>query len=143
MSNTISGLNTINSNATSSTGAAAAGSTLDTEAFMRLMVAQLSNQNPLQPMDDTQFYAQMAQLGTVQGIDNMQKSMQVSEASALLGKTVTASVTISNSNLSYNAAVKGTVMGLSNNNGTYTLSVKDATGNYWDVDLANITSVQN
>lgn len=138
--------NTINpkySSAVGSTGTAAAGSTLDTEAFMRLMVAQLSNQNPLQPMDDTQFYAQMAQLGTVQGIDNMQKSMQVSEASSLLGKTVTASVTVSTSSLSYNTSVKGTVMGLNNNNGTYSLSVKDAKGNYWDVNLANITSVQS
>ena len=138
MSNTI---NTLNLGSASSTGTAKAQSTLDTEAFMRLMVAQLSNQNPLQPMDDTQFYAQMAQLGTVQGIDNMQKSMQVSEASALLGKTVTATVTVSNANLSYSGVVKGTVTGLNNNNGKYTLSVKDATGNYWDVDLANLTSV--
>lgn len=140
MSNAI---NAINTSTTSASGTAQSQGTLDTEAFMRLMVAQLSNQNPLQPMDDTQFYAQMAQLGTVQGIDNMQKSMQVSEASALLGKTVSATVTVSNANLSYNASVKGTVMGLSNNNGTYTLSVKDSTGNYWDVNLSNITSVQN
>ena len=140
MSNTI---NTLNLGAQSSTGTAKAQSTLDTEAFMRLMVAQLSNQNPLQPMDDTQFYAQMAQLGTVQGIDNMQKSMQVSEASALLGKTVTATVTVSNPNSSYSGVVKGTVTGLNNNNGKYTLAVKDAAGNYWDVDLANLTSVQS
>lgn len=140
MSNNIGSINGLS---TSATGTAKSQSTLDSEAFMRLMVAQLANQNPLSPMDDTQFYAQMAQLGTVQGIDDMKKAMQVSEASSLLGKTVTANVTMSSADLSYNTTVSGTVTKLSNNNGSYTLSVKDAKGNYWDVDIANITSVQS
>ncbi len=61
----------------SAAGAASTGSTgqLDQNEFLQLMVAQLKNQNPTQPMDPTQFVGQLAQFSTVTGIENMQTSM--------------------------------------------------------------------
>jgi flagellar basal-body rod modification protein FlgD len=43
--------------------------------FMQLMIAQLRNQDPTQPMDPSNFLSQLAQFGTVSGIQNMQDSI--------------------------------------------------------------------
>ncbi len=65
--------------------------------FLKLMTAQLQNQDPLQPLDSTQFLSQMAQFGTVSGIDGLQKSFgrlsstltanQALQAAGLVGRT--------------------------------------------------------
>lgn len=66
--------------------------------FLELMVAQMSNQNPLEPQDNGEFLSQMAQFGTVDGIKELQSSFgelaqslhsnQALQASALVGRTV-------------------------------------------------------
>src|SRR6476659_9415016 len=43
--------------------------------FLRLMTEQLKNQDPLKPLDNSQFLGQLAQFSTVQGIDKMQNAM--------------------------------------------------------------------
>lgn len=43
--------------------------------FMQLMIAQLRNQDPTQPMDPSNFLSQLAQFGTVSGIQSMQDSI--------------------------------------------------------------------
>ena len=69
---------------------------------MELMVAQLENQDPTKPMDNFEFLSQIAQFGTVDGIQGLQKGFsdmssilyasQTLEASGLLGhKVVTGS----------------------------------------------------
>jgi len=55
-----------NSTTTASTTATSglvtgANATLDKTAFLKLLIEQLKNQDPLQPQDDTQFIAQLAQ----------------------------------------------------------------------------------
>lgn len=49
---------------------------LDQADFMRLMTTQLQHQDPLKPMDNSQMVAQMAQLSTVQGINNLNSTVQ-------------------------------------------------------------------
>jgi flagellar basal-body rod modification protein FlgD len=84
----------------SSTQSAATSGTLGKDDFLRLMVAQLRNQDPLNPMDNTQFVAQTAQFSSLEQLQNMNKSLDklaaaqtgnsgAVGASALLGKTVT------------------------------------------------------
>ncbi|MDT8405734.1 MAG: flagellar hook assembly protein FlgD [Methylococcales bacterium] len=68
------------------------------EDFLKLMTTQLSNQSPLDPADNSQFLAQMAQFATVSGIQDLQKSFtefagaissnQALQASSLVGKNV-------------------------------------------------------
>ncbi len=48
---------------------------LDQADFLRLMTTQLQHQDPLKPMDNSQMVAQMAQLSTVQGINDLNKSV--------------------------------------------------------------------
>lgn len=58
------------------------------DEFLKLLVAQLSNQDPLSPMDQEQFLAQLAQFSTVEGVRNIQTSQTRLQASSLLGQEV-------------------------------------------------------
>jgi len=61
---------------------AAKGSTQETEdRFLSLLVAQMKNQDPMNPLDNAQVTSQLAQLSTVQGIENMNKSLEALAAS--------------------------------------------------------------
>jgi flagellar basal-body rod modification protein FlgD len=48
---------------------------LDMNSFLTLMTAQLQNQDPLKPLDSTEFVAQLAQFSTVSGIQSMENSL--------------------------------------------------------------------
>ena len=67
---------------------------LDKDAFLRLLIAELANQDPLNPMDDREFIAQMAQFSTLEQMTNMTKalegmsSMQQYSAVSYVGKVV-------------------------------------------------------
>ena len=62
--------------ATSTTSTANANSTAATsDRFLKLLVTQLKNQDPLNPMDNAQLTSQLAQLSTVDGINKMNDSM--------------------------------------------------------------------
>ncbi len=65
--------------------------------FLQLLVAQLRNQDPLQPMQDGEFIAQMAQLNTVEQLTTMNNNLtefmnfnEMAQASSLIGKTIEA-----------------------------------------------------
>ena len=79
--------------------AAAAGSVeADTNKFMTLLVTQLKNQDPMNPLDNAQLTSQLAQLSTVTGVnklnttlESLKSSYQSSEAmqaSAMIGHSV-------------------------------------------------------
>lgn len=73
---------------------------LNKNDFLKLLVTQLKNQNPLEPQEDGDFIAQMAQFGTVDGIGKLNQnfeslasslqSNQALQASALVGRSVLA-----------------------------------------------------
>jgi flagellar basal-body rod modification protein FlgD len=64
--------------ATTGTGAAGGlGSSQDlAQTFLTLLVAQMNNQDPLNPVDNNQLTTQMAQISTVTGINNLNGSVQ-------------------------------------------------------------------
>jgi len=49
---------------------------LGKDAFLRLLIAQLQNQDPLNPMDDREFIAQMAQFSALEQMTNMNKTLE-------------------------------------------------------------------
>lgn len=51
------------------------------DRFLNLLVAQMKNQDPLNPLDNAQVTSQMAQLSTVQGIENMNATLESLAAS--------------------------------------------------------------
>lgn len=114
-------------------------SELDSETFMRLLTVQLANQNPLEPMNDRDFFAQMAQLGTVDGIGKLEDSMNVLQATNLIGKTITAVRPLTAGGT--NNIVTGTAEKLSIRNGEYYVGLKEADGGIVEVQISNIQSV--
>jgi flagellar basal-body rod modification protein FlgD len=63
-------------------------SDLGKQDFLELLVTQLQHQDPLQPMEDKDFIAQMAQFSSLEQMQNMNNSVAVSSAISLIGKTV-------------------------------------------------------
>jgi len=49
---------------------------LGQEDFLMLMTTQLKNQDPLKPADNAEFMSQLAQFGTVEGIDSLKAEVQ-------------------------------------------------------------------
>ena len=115
---------------------------LDMSTFIRLLSVQLSNQNPLEPMNDRDFFAQMAQLGQVQGMDKLEKSMQVSQAAAMMGKTVTAVRPMTESGMSDNYLATGVVEKLVIKNGEQRLMIREANGGMVEISFASIRSIE-
>lgn len=66
---------TSGSSSTASAAAKATKSALGSQDFMKLMMAQLKNQDPFKPVEPTEFLGQLAQFSTVTGIQEMQGSM--------------------------------------------------------------------
>ena len=68
------------------------------DRFLKLLVTQLKNQDPLNPMDNAQMTSQMAQISTVEGIDKLNATLkmilegsnenQAMQAAALVGHGV-------------------------------------------------------
>lgn len=63
---------------------------LDKDAFLNLMVTQLRNQNPLEPMDNTQFISQMAQFSALEQAQNSNKTIKMDSAYNMVNKLVKA-----------------------------------------------------
>jgi flagellar basal-body rod modification protein FlgD len=69
-------------NANSSSNANTPSTVADTQdRFLKLLVTQMKNQDPLNPMDNAQVTSQMAQLSTVTGIDKLNATLQALSAS--------------------------------------------------------------
>ena len=114
-------VNSINTGTSSTTGSNKTG-TIDKDAFMKMLIAQLQNQDPLNPMDGTQFAAQLAQFSSVEqlsnvntNLTNMMSSLNASsnaQMANLVGTTVTA---------------QGNTTQVSNSTGTLTYNLSGAT----------------
>ena len=64
------------------------GNTLDKDAFLQLLVAQMKYQDPLEPTSNTEYISQYATFSELEQMQNMSASMDLFRASALVGQTV-------------------------------------------------------
>ncbi|MGY3075653.1 flagellar basal-body rod modification protein FlgD [Bradyrhizobium sp. LM6.10] len=79
---------TSSTTSTSSTG-------VDYNTFLQLLIAEMKNQDPTNPMDTSQYMSQFAQLSSVEQamqtntkLDSLLSSQSLSQADGLIGKTV-------------------------------------------------------
>ena len=115
---------------------------LGKQDFLKLLMAQLQNQDPMKPMDDTQMIAQMAQFSALEASQQLNATMQTSnnmqtvlQAGALIGKYIQANQP---DGTSTTGAV--TSVGLSTTNGVTSPTIQI---NGKDVDYGTITTVSS
>jgi len=78
--------NPATTSATGSTGSLGPGGRLDKQAFLMLLVAQLKNQDPLNPMQDREFIAQLAQLNALEQLQQLNETIAAMAQHAALGQ---------------------------------------------------------
>jgi flagellar basal-body rod modification protein FlgD len=85
---------------------AASAATVDYESFLKLLVAQMKNQDPTAPMESTEYVAQLATFSQVEQqvqmnkkLDDILQASALSQASSLIGREV----------VSHDGSVTGTV----------------------------------
>ena len=95
------------------TGAAAAGAAgavpADEDKFLTLLVTQLKNQDPLNPLDNAQLTSQLAQMSTVTGVNQLNTTLQSLTSSYQASESVQAAGMIG-----HNVLTAGSTMVLSN-----------------------------
>jgi flagellar basal-body rod modification protein FlgD len=90
-------LGALQSTTTAATTAQQASKTaVDYDAFLNLLVAQMKNQDPTNPMDSTEYVAQLASFSQVEQsvqintrLESLLQASTLSQADALIGRTVT------------------------------------------------------
>lgn len=68
-------------------------SSLDKDAFLQLLVAQMKYQDPLEPTSNTEYISQFATFSELEQMQNMSATLELSRASSLIGQTVLLDVT--------------------------------------------------
>jgi flagellar basal-body rod modification protein FlgD len=131
----IASLNAANSSlAKSSSGNAGSVSSIQ-DNFLKMLTAQLQNQDPLNPMDNAQITSQMAQLSTVSGINQLNTTLQALNDSVTMGQAMSATSMIGHGVLVAGASLalsSGQAVGgvdLSQPADDVVVTIKDAAGN--------------
>ncbi len=74
--------------ATSAEETKKSNSTLDKQAFLQLLVAQMKYQDPLEPTSNTEYISQLATFSSLEEMQNMRGAMEMQRASSLVGQEV-------------------------------------------------------
>ncbi len=132
----------IGGNVGSGAGGAVTPQGLSIQDFLHLFLSQLTFQDPLKPVDNTEFLAQLAQFTNIQQTqvmsDNIQGLLNLesnNQAISLIGHTVEVS--------SNNQTLTGQVTTVNFNNGQATLTIAQSGGNpIQGVGLSQVTLVR-
>ena len=133
--NPVTGTNTP-AGTTSSTAATSALESLSTQDFTNMLVAELQNQDPTQPITNSDLMQQVGQIQSIQTTQQLNSTLQsvllgqsVATAGNLIGRTVQGTDASGN-------AVNGTVGSVSISGGNATLNVGTST-----MPLSNVTQI--
>ena len=133
---------------------------MDKDAFLQLLVTQLRYQDPLEPQENSEFVAEMAQFSTLEQMGNMSKSLEqlstlvsnidtsvlVGQLSGMIGKGVDWLEETEYADEEGNPQVdsktlSGVITGVTVADGTTKITVTDSEKNIYQVDIANIGHV--
>jgi flagellar basal-body rod modification protein FlgD len=79
----------LNSASTSTADATTSSSTLGKDEFLKLLISELQNQNPLEPLKDADYVAQLAQFSSLEQLQSMNTTLSENvQYSALLSQTI-------------------------------------------------------
>lgn len=108
--------------------------TLGKDDFLKLLVTQLRYQDPLKPMEDREYIAQLAQFSSLEQMMNVGLAANLNYGMSTLGRTVTA--TDANSN-----PVKGLATSVRMVDGKPMVKVKVDDDEFVEVELSKVTQV--
>ena len=133
---------------------------MDKDAFLQLLVTQLKYQDPLEPQENSEFVAEMAQFSTLEQMGNMSKSLEqlstlvgnidtsvlVGQLSGMIGKGVDWLQETEHADEEGNPQVdsetlSGKITGVTVADGNTKITVVDSDGVTHQVDIANIGHV--
>ena len=133
---------------------------LDKNAFLKLLVTQLENQDPLDPQDNSEFVAEMAQFSSLEQMTNMSESLTninklvgnmdtsllVGQLSGMIGKgvdwtEVTNSADEDGNPVTTSQNLSGVITGVSVSDGTTKVIVEAEDGNKYSVEIGSISKV--
>ncbi len=136
-----------------------ASSALDKETFLKLLVTQMEYQDPLDPQDNSEYLAELAQFSALEQmtnvadslssisslVENMDTSLLVGQLSNMIGKEIqwqTSTTVTGDNGQSYEnkTTLEGTIAGVSISDGSPTLVV-NSDGNTYSVAISDITRV--
>ncbi|WP_215190900.1 flagellar hook capping FlgD N-terminal domain-containing protein [Exiguobacterium sp. s7] len=116
----------------------------DQSMFLKLLLAQLANQDPMSPMEDREFISQMAQFSSLEQMQTISKQLDsalvdrqmasISEFSNMIGQTV------AYTNETETETIKGSgrVLSISKTEAGYVADLEDGTS----INVYNITSIK-
>jgi flagellar basal-body rod modification protein FlgD len=124
------------------TAATGATSNIGIQDFLKILTSQLNNQDPLKPLDNQEFIAQIAQFTTLEQsrqlnlkIDQLLTSQSANQSVGLLGRTVEADTA--------SGKVTGTVDVVTFASGAAQLTIKTSSGStVSDVSLSQVTTIR-
>lgn len=116
---------------------------LSQEDFMRILLAQLQFQDPLKPMDNQEFVAQLAQFSALEinrqqseRVDQLLSMQSVTQSMGILGKRIDMKTSLGSS-------LSGTVKAVSLRTGEPLLTVDVSGSMITDVRLSDVVLIQN
>ena len=107
---------------------------LGKDDFLKLLVTQMRYQDPLKPMEDKEFIAQLAQFSALEQMMNVGLASNLTYGMSMLGKTVTA---IDKDGY----YVQGTAVSVRVVENKPMVKLKDAQENIYEVELAKVQQV--
>ena len=115
-------------------------SSLDKDAFLQLLVAQMKYQDPLEPTSNTEYISQLVTFSELEEMQNLTSGMTLQRASSLVGQYVFMKVTDSSGNTTY---PEGTVDYVVYENNKAYLSIDETLYSIDDLDtVADSTYMQ-
>lgn len=104
---------------------------MDKDAFLQLLVAQMKYQDPLEPTSNTEYISQYAQFSQVEQLQNVATGMDLQRASSLVGEEVYVKTTTSSGDTKY---IQGKVDYVVYENGKAYLSINEELYSLDDLD---------
>ncbi len=133
---TISSLQSVMNGVTSSSTSTATDTVVEAEErFMKLLVAQMKNQDPLNPLDNAEITSQLAQLSTVTGVNKLNTTLESLQASILASQAYQAAdmighgVFVPGSNVALSGSKGILGANLAGSADAVVLTIRDAAGN--------------
>jgi flagellar basal-body rod modification protein FlgD len=118
---------TNNTSSTTGSSSTTSSNSVDYNTFLQLLIAEMKNQDPTNPMDTSQYMSQFAQLSTVEQatltnskLDSLLSSQALTQADGLIGRNVSFTDTTG-------AAVTGKIASVSINSDGSVATLEDGT----------------